>query len=43
MYPVMPRAETQGSTERFIGSWLKKTGKRDDVVLATKMAGPNRT
>lgn len=41
MYPVMPRAATQGSTERFIGSWLKKTGKRDQVVLATKVAGPN--
>ncbi|MBQ5947303.1 aldo/keto reductase [Massilia sp. ST3] len=41
MYPVMPRAETQGSTERFIGSWLKKTGRRADVVLATKVAGPN--
>jgi aryl-alcohol dehydrogenase-like predicted oxidoreductase len=41
MYPVMPRAETQGSTERHIGSWLKKSGKRADVVLATKVAGPN--
>ena len=41
MYPVMPRAQTQGSTERFIGSWLKKTGKRGDLVLATKVAGPN--
>ena len=41
MYPVMPRAETQGATERFIGSWLKKTGRRKDVVLATKVAGPN--
>jgi aryl-alcohol dehydrogenase-like predicted oxidoreductase len=41
MYPVPPRAETQGATERFIGSWLKKTGKRDQVVLATKIAGPN--
>ena len=41
MYPVMPRAQTQGSTERFIGSWLKKSGKRDQVVLATKIAGPN--
>jgi aryl-alcohol dehydrogenase-like predicted oxidoreductase len=41
MYPVMPRADTQGATERFIGSWLKKTGKRKDVVLATKVAGPN--
>jgi aryl-alcohol dehydrogenase-like predicted oxidoreductase len=41
MYPVMPRAETQGATERHIGSWLKKSGKRADVVLATKVAGPN--
>ncbi|USX28178.1 aldo/keto reductase [Oxalobacteraceae bacterium OTU3CINTB1] len=41
MYPVMPRAETQGATERFIGSWLKKSGMRDKVVLATKAAGPN--
>jgi aryl-alcohol dehydrogenase-like predicted oxidoreductase len=43
MYPVRPCAETQGSTERFIGSWLKKSGKRGDVVLATKVAGPNPT
>jgi aryl-alcohol dehydrogenase-like predicted oxidoreductase len=41
MYPVMPKAATQGSTERFIGSWLKKSGKRADIVLATKIAGPN--
>ena len=41
MYPVMPRAQTQGSTERFIGSWLKKSGRRSDIVLATKIAGPN--
>ena len=41
MYPVMPRASTQGSTERYIGTWLKKSGRRGDVVLATKVAGPN--
>jgi aryl-alcohol dehydrogenase-like predicted oxidoreductase len=41
MYPVMPRPETQGETERHIGSWLKKTGRRADVVLATKVAGPS--
>jgi aryl-alcohol dehydrogenase-like predicted oxidoreductase len=41
MYPVPPNARTQGSTERFIGSWLKKSGKRDQIVLATKVAGPN--
>jgi aryl-alcohol dehydrogenase-like predicted oxidoreductase len=42
MYPVMPRAETQGATERCIGSWLKKSGKRNEVILATKVAGPAR-
>lgn len=41
MYPVMPRAETQGATERIIGTWLKKSGRRNDIVLATKVAGPN--
>jgi aryl-alcohol dehydrogenase-like predicted oxidoreductase len=40
MYPVMPRAETQGRTEQFIGSWLRKSGRRGDIVLATKVAGP---
>ncbi|MFZ6774681.1 aldo/keto reductase [Undibacterium sp. SXout7W] len=42
MYPVMPRAETQGKTEQYIGSWLKKSGKRGDIILATKVAGPSR-
>lgn len=41
MYPVPPRAETQGASERFIGAWLKRRG-RDQVVLATKVAGPAR-
>ncbi|MFP5392243.1 MAG: aldo/keto reductase [Gammaproteobacteria bacterium] len=41
MYPVMPRAATQGETERHIGSWLKKSGRRADIILATKAAGPN--
>ncbi len=43
MYPVPPRPETQGSTERYIGSWLAKCpGAREKIVLATKMAGPAR-
>ncbi|NEX21276.1 NADP(H)-dependent aldo-keto reductase [Thiorhodococcus mannitoliphagus] len=40
MYPVPPIAETQGRTERYIGTWLKARGCRDKVVLATKVAGP---
>lgn len=40
MYPVPPAKETQGLTDRYIGSWLK-TGrvKREDVVIATKVRG----
>ncbi len=40
LYPVPPRTETQGRTEQYIGTWLKKTGKRQDLILATKVAGP---
>ena len=40
MYPVPPMAETQGRTEQYIGSWLRKTGKRKDIVLASKVTGP---
>lgn len=43
MYPVPPRAETQGRTEAYIGSWLAKTGRRNDVALATKVTGHART
>ncbi len=42
MYSAPPRAETQGSTERILGTWFKKSGKRSKVVLATKVAGPGR-
>lgn len=42
MYPVPPKPDTQGRTEQYIGTWLKKTGKRQDVILATKAAGPAR-
>ncbi|WP_151636643.1 aldo/keto reductase [Noviherbaspirillum aerium] len=42
MYPVMPRAETQGRTESHIGSWLKKSARRAEVIIATKAAGPSR-
>lgn len=29
MYPVPPKAETQGLTEQYIGNWLAKSGKRE--------------
>lgn len=40
MYPTTPLSkETQGDTERVIGSWVKASGRRQDVILATKVAG----
>ena len=39
MYSIPPKAETQGSTERIIGSWLKARGGRERIVLATKVSG----
>lgn len=41
MYPVPPKPETQGRTEACIGTWLKKTGRRHDIILATKATGPS--
>ncbi len=40
MYSVPGSKETQGSTERIIGSWLAK-GNRDKIILATKITGPS--
>jgi len=39
MYPVPPRRETQGATETIIGNWLKARGRRDDLVIASKVCG----
>lgn len=42
MYPIAAKENTLGLTEKYIGNWLKKAGKRNNIVLATKIAGPNR-
>ena len=39
MYPIPPRAETQGRTESYVGSWLAQRRNRDAVVPATKVVG----
>ena len=41
MYPVPPRAETQGLTEEYVGRWLKRQS-RDKLVIASKITGPSR-
>ena len=40
LYPVPAQKETYAETERIIGNWFQKTGNRDKVVLASKIAGP---
>ena len=40
MYSVPAKKETQGSTERYIGTWLKNQ-KRENLVVASKVSGPN--
>lgn len=40
MYAVPPSPDTYGKTEEIIGTWFKKTGNRDKVILASKVAGP---
>ncbi|MFN2381293.1 MAG: aldo/keto reductase [Guyparkeria sp.] len=42
MYPVPPRAETQGRTESYVGSWLRGQ-RRDELVIATKITGAGRS
>lgn len=40
MYPVNPvKVETVGLTEEIIGNWFRKGGRREDWVIATKIAG----
>lgn len=40
MYPVPPKEATYTTTEQYIGKWSKLKTNRDNIVLATKMAGP---
>ena len=43
MYAVPARAETFGATETIIGRWLAaRPGAREQIVLASKVAGPSR-
>lgn len=39
LYPIPPKAETQGRTETFIGNWLRARKNRDRIVVATKVVG----
>ncbi|SDP39104.1 Predicted oxidoreductase [Phyllobacterium sp. YR620] len=39
VYAIPASPATYGKTETYIGTWFKKTGKRDKFVLATKISG----
>ena len=44
LYPSCPMtAATTGRTEDIIGSWIKTSGKRDQIILAGKVAGEGNT
>jgi aryl-alcohol dehydrogenase-like predicted oxidoreductase len=41
LYAVPSRPETSGASERILGNWLKRQ-PRDQILVATKVAGPSR-
>lgn len=41
IYAVPTKAETYTKTEQIVGNWLADRGKRDQLVIATKVAGPS--
>ena len=43
IYPVPPKPETQGRSEAIVGTWLAARRHRDELVIATKVAGRGKT
>ncbi len=39
LYPIPPKADTQGRTEKIIGTWMKARANREQIVLASKICG----
>jgi aryl-alcohol dehydrogenase-like predicted oxidoreductase len=39
LYPIPAHPDRYAHTEMIIGNWFKKSGKRDQIVLASKIAG----
>ena len=40
LYSIPPKSATYGRTETIIGEWFKKRDNRDQIILASKIAGP---
>lgn len=41
-YAIPMSPESYGKTETYIGNWFRKSGKRDRLILASKIAGGGR-
>ncbi len=39
LYPIPPHPDRYAHTEKIIGNWLRETGKRDQIIIASKIAG----
>lgn len=37
VYPIPPEKSTQGLTETYIGNWIAQRGRRDDLIIASKV------
>lgn len=42
MYPVPPKPETQGRTEEILGQWIQQNSGREQLFIASKIAGPQQ-
>jgi aryl-alcohol dehydrogenase-like predicted oxidoreductase len=43
LYPTTPAGpESYGRTEEYIGTWIEKSGKRKDLIVASKVGGAGR-
>lgn len=40
MYSTPARKETQGNSEKVIGTWFKQRNNREKIILASKITGP---
>ena len=40
LYPIPAHIDRYAETEKIIGNWFHNTGQRQNIVLASKIAGP---
>jgi len=42
MYPIYPRSETYGMSEKIIGKWIKDKKIREKIIIGTKISSKNK-